>query len=181
MDEQGAGRALWGHCGEWKALLLLQALRSFSRRGPAVPGSGRASRLPERRCGARRLLGARAGVAVAPRLRRLPAGGGESGLKLVEPVALRSLSACTQPVGPEGAFLRQQRLLAGEWGQGRGAPQRGSGGQRTPPQTGAGPQFRRSPPQASRNESGPSAGPRPGDGRGGRQGAFRSPRAEPGR
>ena len=35
-------------------------------------------------------------------------------------------------MGLEGAFLRQRRLQAGEWGEGRGAPQRGSGGQKTP-------------------------------------------------
>ena len=126
----GAGRPLWGHCGEWKALLWLQTLPSFSRRGPgpAVPARGAPP-------ASRAELGASSGLesAVAPRLPRLPADGGESGLKLVEPVALWSLSACTQPVGPEGAFLRQQRLLAGGWGKGRGAPQRGSGGQRTPP------------------------------------------------
>lgn len=176
-----------GSLGEWKALLLLQTLRSFSRRGcPAwVPAGlgpgGRALDAPPGAQMRRRRLGARGGVGRGPRppeasSRRWGVCGGN----WLNQLRSGASPPARRPVGPEGAFLRQRRLRGG--GRGEGRPGGGAWGRIPPlPQTGAGPEFGRYPPHASRNEGGPvRAGPWPEDGRGERQGAFRSPRAEPG-
>ena len=110
-------------------MLLLQTLPSFSRRGRAGPrGSrGRALGAPP---GAQVRSAAPRGVesALAPASR-----GFQQAVGSLEGNWLNQLrSGASPPVGPEGAFLRQRRLRAGEWGERRGAPQRGSGGQKTP-------------------------------------------------
>lgn len=138
----GGGRTLGG--GEGLALAADPPLVLPSRpsRSAWVPqaGSGRAFRSAGAERGA-----SRGAVGLGPRLPRLPAGGAESGVKLVEPVALRSLSTC----GTRGRIPAAEE--AAGWrvgGEARGAPA-GEWGAEDPPQAGAGPEFGRYPPQAS--------------------------------
>lgn len=188
---RGAGRAAWGGVagvtGGVEGLALaadppLVLPSRLSGLGPSGPGSwragsGRASRSADAEAAPRGEGWSR------PRPRPPEASSrrwGVCGGNWLNQLRSGASPPARRPVGPEGAFLRQRRLRGG--GRGEGRPGRGAGGRIPPlPQTGAGPEFGRYPPQASRNEGGPvRAGPWPEDGRGERQGAFRSPRAEPG-
>lgn len=141
---RGAGRAAWGGVagvtGGVEGLALaadppLVLPSRLSGLGPSGPGSwragsGRASRSADAEAAPR---GAGWSRPRPPASRGFQQAVGSLRWKLVEPVALRSLSTCAPACGTGGRIPAAAE--AEGWGKGRGAPGRGRVGQNTPPPT----------------------------------------------
>lgn len=131
------GRGCGGHWGSGRpcsccrpsARSHVEAVRPGSQRAWVLAG-GLWTRLPERRCGGG-ASGRGVESAAPPASRGFQQAVGSLRWKLVEPVALRSLSTCAPACGTGGRIPAAAE--AEGWGKGRGAPGQGGGGQNTPP------------------------------------------------